>query len=286
MSVSTTTPSGEEDDEENGETEPGSFEEFDRADFTRTSIDIDNTYMPLVPGTMFVYDGSVAGEEDGERIPHQIISVVTDLVKVVDGVNTVVIWERDLTDGELVEAEIAFFAQDKYGNVWRMGEYPEEYEDGQLLEAPAWLSGIQDAVAGIAMQAVPLVGTPSYSQGWGPEVEFIDRGRVDDTGLDDCVFTGCYVEVIRIEEFNVDEPGIAQLKYFAPNLGNIRVDWKGVDEGMEELTLTVISRLNDFEMTEARAEAFELEARAYASNPLVFGTTFPSEQREAPEAAS
>ncbi len=277
-SVSTTVS---EDDEEDAGSEPVEHEDFDPADFDATSIDIDNAYLPLEPGTMLVYDGSVVGD-DGERIPHQIFSVVTDLVKRVDGIWSVVIWERDITDGELVEAEIAFFAQDRAGNVWRMGEYPEEYEGGVVLEAPAWLSGLEDAVAGIAMPAIPLIGTPSYSQGWGPEVDFIDRGRVDAVDLDECVFTGCYSGVVRIEEFNVDEPGAVQLKYFAPNLGNIRVDWGGIDETMEILELTEIRRLSDGELAEARAEALALEARAYATSQQLYGMTLPAERREEP----
>ncbi len=280
-SVSTTVSEGE-DGEENGEPEPGVYEEFDRADFDATSIDIDNPYLPLQPGTMLVYDGSIAGDEEGERIPHQIVSVVTDLVKQIDGVWSVVVWERDITDGELVEAEIAFFAQDRAGNVWRMGEYPEEYENGVLLEAPAWLSGLEDAVAGIAMPAVPLIGTPSYSQGWGPEVDFIDRGRVDAVDLDDCVFTGCYTSVVRIEEFNVDEPGAVQLKYFAPEIGNIRVDWAGIDETMEILELIEIGLLSDAELAEARAEALAMETKAYATSQALYGKTLPAERREEP----
>ena len=50
-----------------------------------------------------------------------------------------VVWERDYTEGEEVEAELAFFAQDNYGNVWHMGEYPEEYENGSSTRLLAGL---------------------------------------------------------------------------------------------------------------------------------------------------
>jgi hypothetical protein len=49
-----------------------------------------------------------------------------------------VVWERDYSDGQEVEAELAFFAQDKDGNLWHMGEYPEEYEGGEFEKAPGW----------------------------------------------------------------------------------------------------------------------------------------------------
>ena len=79
-----------------------------------------------------------------------------------------VVWERDYTEDELVEAELAFFAQDNYGNVWHMGEYPEEYENGEFDKAPGWLAGSKGASAGIAMRAEPRLKTPSYAQGYAP----------------------------------------------------------------------------------------------------------------------
>jgi hypothetical protein len=79
-----------------------------------------------------------------------------------------VVWERDYSDGQEVEAELAFFAQDKDGNLWHMGEYPEEYENGEFEKAPGWLAGSKGASAGIAMIAEPRKGTPSYAQGYAP----------------------------------------------------------------------------------------------------------------------
>ena len=42
----------------------------------------------------------------------------------INGVNAVVVWDRDFQNGELVEEELAFMAQDDAGNVWSLGEYP------------------------------------------------------------------------------------------------------------------------------------------------------------------
>jgi hypothetical protein len=43
----------------------------------------------------------------------------------------------DYSDDDLVEAGIALYAQDNDGNVWFLGEYPEVYERGKLVEVPA-----------------------------------------------------------------------------------------------------------------------------------------------------
>jgi hypothetical protein len=119
-----------------------------------------------------------------------------------------------------------------------MGEYPEEYEDGAFVAAPTWLAGLADAKAGIVMPAKPRVGGPSYSQGWGPAVEFTDRARVFETGSRTCVPAGCYDDVVVTDEFNPDEPDSHQLKYHGPSVGVVRVGWAGaLDEAQETLEL-------------------------------------------------
>ena len=80
---------------------------------------------------MLVFEGSTF--EDGASISHRLVSTVTDLVKPVAGVRNVVVWEQDWRGGTLAEAELAFFAQDNEGNVWHLGEYPAEYEDGKIV---------------------------------------------------------------------------------------------------------------------------------------------------------
>jgi hypothetical protein len=251
------------------------YEEFDYDNFAAAPDVIDNVWIPLTPGTRFVYEGTT---NEGELLPHTVIITVTDLVKVIDGVPSLVTWDLDYSDGELVEAELAFYAQDDAGAVWRMGEYPEEYEDGQLVEAPAWLAGVADARAGIAMHAEPQTASPSYSQGWGPAVEFIDRAQVEQTGVEYCTSVECYDEVVVIAEFNVEEEGAFQLKYFARDVGNIRVDWRGDDETQEELTLVELTQLTADELAEVRAEALALEAKAYEASE-VYQATAPAEPR-------
>ncbi|HTE66267.1 MAG TPA: hypothetical protein VK736_08415, partial [Candidatus Binatia bacterium] len=186
---------------------------------------IDNQWLPLVPGTQWTWEGMTVA--DGESVPHRIVLTITDMTKVIDGVESVVAYDEDYSDDELVEAEIFFLAQDSEGNVWRMGEYPEEYEAGEFVDAPAWLAGAQDALAGYMMTANPQLDDRSYAQGWGPEVGWADRGQVVEVGAEDCVEFGCYENVLVIEEWALDEPDARQLKYYAPEIGNIRVGWSG-----------------------------------------------------------
>ena len=122
------------------------LEIYDPKNFHR-STNIDNKWLPMKPGMRWVYEGTTV-EDDGEVVPHRIEIYVTDLTKIINGVRTVVSYDLDYTDGELEEAELAFYAQDNDGNVWRFGEYPEEYDDGMVVDAPAWIDGLAGARAG------------------------------------------------------------------------------------------------------------------------------------------
>jgi hypothetical protein len=248
-------------------------------DFDRTNFDdsarVDNKWMPLEPGAHAVFEGSAI--EDGERISRRVVSTVTDLSKEINGVNSVVIWERDYNDGQLVEAELGFFAQDNDGNVWHMGEYPEEYEDGKFDKAPGWLAGSKGASAGIAMRAEPRLGTPGYAQGYAPPpINWNDRGRVYKVGQKVCVPVGCYEDVLVIEEFERNKPGAYQLKYYAPGVGDVRVGWRGPEEEEKEgLDLVKDVSLSQKELAKARANALKLEKHAYEIKDF-YGKTQPA----------
>jgi hypothetical protein len=238
------------------------YEDFDRNRFGRSTT-IDNPWLPLVPGTRFVYEGTTV-EDDGERLPHRVEIHVTDLTKVIDGVRAVATWDLDYADGELVEAELAFFAQDDDGTVWRVGEHPEEYDEGEIIDNPSWFAGIDGARAGIEMLAEPRVGV-GYSQGWDPGVGFTDRGQVEQLDASAQVPAGSYEGVLVIVETSEDEgPDAAQLKYFARGVGNVKVGWRGAGEKTQEvLDLILVEKLDEKRLAEVRRKALELEKSAY-----------------------
>src|ERR687895_1690544 len=236
--------------------------DFDPTNFDNSTT-VDNKWFPLKPGDYSVFEGSAI--DDGQRISRRVVTTVTDLSKEIQGVNSVIVWERDYSEGELVEAELGFFAQDNYGNVWHMGEYPEEYEEGEFEKAPGWLAGFKGAKAGIAMRAEPRLKTPSYAQGYAPPpINWIDRGRVYKVGQKTCVPVDCYDEVLVIEEFEKNKPGAFQLKYYAPGVGDVRVDWRGPEEEEKEgLELVKDVSLSPQGVANARAKALKMEKHAY-----------------------
>ncbi len=233
---------------------------------------VDNRYFPLVPGTRWVLQGTVAGSE------HRVVTTVTDLTKVIGGVRSVVVFDQDFDADRIQEAELAFLAQDAQGTVWGLGEYPEIYEDGKLTGAPdSWISGVAGARPGIAMPAIPRVGTPTYTQGMSPEIDFWDCATVLQKNQRVCVDTGCFEDVLVTDEYAPRDPeGGHQRKVYAPEVGVVKVEPVG-GENPETLELTEVARLDPVALAKARKEALELDGRGYRISPDVYGRTPPAQ---------
>lgn len=91
---------------------------IDPADFVTV---IDNPYMPLIPGTRFVYDGTTEkGNEHNEVY-------ITSEMKVILGVTCVVVNDTVMVDGAMEEQTLDWYAQDTQGNVWYFGEDSKDY---------------------------------------------------------------------------------------------------------------------------------------------------------------
>jgi hypothetical protein len=248
-----------------GSTAPTSGKEFDPSNFGNDSHIVDNPWFPLKPGRRYVWKGR-AFTDDGERVERKVVFTVTDLTKVIGGVRTIVGWDRDFNDGSMGESELIFHAQDKFGNVWHLGEYVEHWIDGELDGGRLWVVGDPEgAQAGIAMQAEPKVEGPSYSQGFAPPPWFWnDRGRVADI-VRTCVPVDCYDKTLVVEEFEPRDPGAFQLKYYARGVGGVRIGWRGPnEEEQEEMVLTTFRKLSPEEMAKVRAEVLAQEHRGYA----------------------
>jgi hypothetical protein len=220
-----------------------------------------NPYFPLVPGTEFSYRGSV--EENGRLIPHAVTFTVTDLVKVIDGVTTIVAWDRDFLNGKLAEQELAFFAQDDEGNVWNFGEYPEEYAKGKLTGAPStWIRGVGDAYGGIHVLGKPAVGV-QYLEGKVPSIDFWDVSTVAKLGSRTCERLRCFrdVEVVNEVSPNAADSGV-QVKYYAKGAGLVRVTPRG-GNAQEVLSITGIRKLSTARMAVIDRAVVRMDKRAY-----------------------
>jgi hypothetical protein len=234
---------------------------------------IDNGYFPLVPGSQYVLEGQT--NRGGGAVTHRVTFTVTDLTKAVGHTTALAVWDVDEDEGQVVESELAFFAQDDRGNVWSVGEYPEEYEDGVFAAADSvWFARREGALAGVIVpgdSAAPAA-RHLFSEGFAPSIDFFDCAmvvgkRVPEERPRVCVPAGCFDHVLTVHETSPLEPGPIQVKYYAPGVGNIKISAINDPEG-ETLALTRFSHLGPAELAAARAAALALEQHAYQVSPL------------------
>jgi hypothetical protein len=246
--------------------DPSSMPEFSHP------TQIDNRFFPLVPGTQWLYRGFVT--EEGDQTPHSIVITVSSLTKQINGVSTRVVWERDLTFGELEESELAFFAQDDHGTVWNFGEYPEVF-DGDTFEGASdtWITGLADARGGIHMLHDPDVGE-SYVEGRVPSIEFFDVSRIAAEGLEQRVPAGRFDHVVRIHETDpLDEAGGIQTKYYAPRVGLVRIGAIGGDS-QERMTLRSYGMLDAASLEATNDEVRRLDRRGHRFSKIYARTAW------------
>src|SRR4029079_2646884 len=88
--------------------------------FGRHSDLIDNVWFPLAKGSVWVYDG----QKDGKQA--RDVMTVTPKVKLIAGIRAAVVHDRLFLNGQLAERTTDFYAQDKRGTVWYLGENTAE----------------------------------------------------------------------------------------------------------------------------------------------------------------
>jgi hypothetical protein len=258
-----------------------SLEDFNPKNFDRSTV-IDNEWYPLKPGMQYIWDG-YAVDEEGEEEPHSTVCIVTDLVKEIAGVRTVVCWERDFIDKEMEEAEIMFLAQDKNGDVWLVGEYPEEYDNKKFEKQASWMHGCKDGHAGIIMKKEPKLGM-TWSEGWAPSVEYTDRALVYQIGQKIKVPAGNYENVVVIDESDKETDGAHHLKYYARGVGVVHIGWRGKKTDQEKMDLIKVEKISAEKMAQAREASLALEKHAYEVSKDVYALTKPIEGADSPNA--
>jgi len=185
-------------------------------DPTNFGVTVTNPYMPLIPGTTYIYKGV----QDGE--PSRIVTQVTRKTKDILGVTTTVVRDRAFVRGELIEATLDWYAQDVEGNVWYFGEDTKELEDGKVVSTEgSWQAGVNGARPGIIMEAHPKVGD-FYRQEFAGKVA-ADMARVLSVNTStETPFASFGRRVLQTQEFTRLEPGVIEHKFYARGIGFVR----------------------------------------------------------------
>jgi hypothetical protein len=115
---------------------------------------INNPWFPLTPGKVYEY----RGEKDGK--PAVDVLRVTRRHRTILGIRATVIADRMDLSGRLAERTSDWYAQDKRGNVWYLGESTATLDaHGKTISREgSWQAGVAGARAGVYMPAHPAVG--------------------------------------------------------------------------------------------------------------------------------
>ena len=134
---------------------------------------IDNPYLPLRPGTVFRYRGV---GDDGKTHELNVVRV-TRHRKTIMGIKARVVVDKVWAGGKPEERTHDWYAQDKHGNVWYMGEDSFDYENGHWVRNDgSWTAGVGNGKPGVIMLAHPRRGD-RYRQEYSPG-HAVDQAKV------------------------------------------------------------------------------------------------------------
>ena len=186
---------------------------LDPANFTTT---IDNPYFPLPVGRTWVYQGVKDGQTQEDRV------TVTNQTKVVaEGITARVVSDVATHNGTLLEKTSDWYAQDKQGNVWYLGEDTAAYlPNGKVDTSGSWEAGVHDAEPGLVMETNPQIPDAYRQEFLSGQAE--DTAWVVDTSGSSTVPDGTFKNVLTSLEATRIEPGAYDRKVYAPGVGMIR----------------------------------------------------------------
>lgn len=192
------------------------------------TADITNPYFTLVPGTRFTYEAKK--KEGTERIEVTVLSET----RIVMGVETRVVRDQVFLNGSLIEDTLDWYAQDNEGNVWYFGEDTAEYENGVITSHHgAWEAGVDGALPGIVMKAVPKVGD-TYRQEYFVTVAE-DMADVLSVTENVTVPSGTYANCLKTFDHTPLDPKSLEHKYYCKEVGFTSLEIDLTDNERTEL---------------------------------------------------
>ena len=190
--------------------EPGNL---DPKDFTTR---IDNPYWPMDPGTRWTYR-----ETDQEGAELKVVVTVSDQTKkIANGVTARVVRDTVTENGKVIEDTFDWYAQDREGNIWYLGENTAEFGNGKLITREgSFKAGVDGAQPGIIMPADPQDGMQYRQEYYKGEAE--DNGEVLST--DEMVQSpfGQFDDALLTKDTITIEPNVQEYKLYARGVGPV-----------------------------------------------------------------
>ena len=171
-----------------------------------------NPYFILTPGYRLVY----------KHGKNTITDTVLDETKVVDGVETRVMEDRETMNGQPIEITRDYYAIDSVTNdVYYFGEDVDVYRNGKVIgHEGAWMSGVNGAKFGLMMPGKPKVGQRFYQE----QAKGVGLDRAEIVAGNERVVTpaGNFEKCIHVHETSAMEKGPGEHKWYAPHVGPVK----------------------------------------------------------------
>lgn len=159
-----------------------------------------NPYFPIVVDYQWDLEG--VGDDASERL----LMTVLDETRLIDGVMTRVVEEREWEDDELVEISWNYFAEAADGTVCYFGEDVDDIDEGDVVDHEGrWCAEDDPDVnkAGIIMPADPQPGM-TFQTEFAPDAGALDQAKIVGFGPVTVPFD-TFTETVRFREFNPED---------------------------------------------------------------------------------
>lgn len=201
--------------------------DLDPAEF---SVDIDNPYWPMSPGSQWTYHEI---DEEGKQVV-VTVTVTTATKQIANGVVARVLRDSVTADGALIEDTFDWYAQAADGTIWYLGEDTAEFEDGEIVStAGSFEAGVDGALPGIIMPAAPIDGMQYRQEYYQGEAE--DNGEILSTDEQVAVPAGHYDDAVLTKDTITIQPDVVEYKLYVRGVGPALVLGVSGGGGREEL---------------------------------------------------
>jgi hypothetical protein len=189
-----------------------------RLDPAAFSTRITNRWWPMRVGSRWVYRETTP---DG-TVQRDVVTVLPTTKLIANGIRARAVRDVATEDGAPVEVTEDWYAQDRCGNVWYLGEATTEYENGKPVStAGSFEAGVDGAEAGVIVPARPTTGMRFRQEYY--------RGRAEDRGeifsLREQVGTpfGHFGRgsVLMTRDLNPLEPNVLEYKFYVRGIGPV-----------------------------------------------------------------
>ena len=173
---------------------------------------VEHPYFPMVPGTVWVFEGLHEGQFRHEEVR------VLEQPRMIWGIPCTGLREEQFLDGALAEVTTEWFAEDRQGNLWKFGEESIEFDGPLFQRTPdSWIVGEGDALPWMMLSATPAVGERYV--GYRPDGE--DVMFVQALGVTVVVPAGTFLDCLEILE-NPEDVEDQDIILYAAGVGRVQ----------------------------------------------------------------